>query len=258
MKLATLKDGSRDGQLVVVSRDLASAHFAQSIAPTLQGALDDWAFMAPQLEDLSLTLNAGRARHAFTVDPTQCMAPLPRAFQWLDGSTYVNHVELVRRARKAEMPQRFWHDPLMYQGGSDDFLGPCDEAVFASEDWGIDFEAELAVITDDVPMGASPEQCADHIRLLMLANDWSLRTLIPDEYRPCAVRKKLGCSWRRISGNWGDRCVHGIPVTAGVSACELWRRAPNISGNADCIPPRARRSRFHAGCRSSTPARPCR
>ena len=196
MKLATLKDGSRDGQLVVVSRDLASAHFAQSIAPTLQRALDDWAFMAPQLEDLSLTLNAGRARHAFAFDPTQCMAPLPRAFQWLDGSTYVNHVELVRRARKAEMPERFWHDPLMYQGGSDDFLGPCDEAVFASEDWGIDFEAELAVVTDDVPMGASPEKCADHIRLLMLANDWSLRNLIPDE-----LAKGFGF-------------VHGKPATA--------------------------------------------
>jgi fumarylacetoacetate (FAA) hydrolase len=229
MKLATLKDGSRDGQLVVVSRDLGSAHFAQSIAPTLQGALDDWAFMAPQLEDLSLTLNAGRARHAFTFDPSQCMAPLPRAFQWLDGSTYVNHVELVRRARKAEMPQRFWHDPLMYQGGSDDFLGPCDEAVFASEDWGIDFEAELAVITDDVPMGASPEQCADHIRLLMLANDWSLRNLIPDElakgfgfvhgkpataFSPVAVTPdELGAAWiegkvhRPVQCHWNGRKV---------------------------------------------------
>ena len=229
MKLATLKDGSRDGQLVVVSRDLASAHFAQSIAPTLQRALDDWAFMAPQLEDLSLTLNAGRARHAFAFDPTQCMAPLPRAFQWLDGSTYVNHVELVRRARKAEMPQRFWHDPLMYQGGSDDFLGPCDEAVFASEEWGIDFEAELAVVTDDVPMGASPEQCADHIRLLMLANDWSLRNLIPDElakgfgfvhgkpataFAPVAVTPdELGTAWidgkvhRPVLCHWNGRKV---------------------------------------------------
>lgn len=229
MKLATLKDGSRDGQLVVVSRDLVTAHFAQSIAPTLQRALDDWAFMAPQLEDLSLTLNAGRARHAFAFDPTQCMAPLPRAFQWLDGSTYVNHVELVRRARKAEMPERFWHDPLMYQGGSDDFLGPCDEAVFASEDWGIDFEAELAVVTDDVPMGASPEQCADHIRLLMLANDWSLRHLIPDElakgfgfvhgkpataFSPVAVTPdELGAAWidgkvhRPVLCHWNGRKV---------------------------------------------------
>jgi fumarylacetoacetate (FAA) hydrolase len=181
MKLATLRDGSRDGQLAVVSRDLRLAHYASGIAGRLQQALDDWSFIAPQLNDLYLTLNEGRARHAFPFDPAQCMAPLPRAYQWADGSAYVNHVELVRKARKAEMPETFWTDPLMYQGGSDDLLGPRDDIVCASEDWGIDFEAEVAVITDDVPMGATPDEAAQHIRLLMLVNDVSLRNLIPAE-----------------------------------------------------------------------------
>jgi len=181
MKLATLKDGSRDGQLVVVSRDLSTAHHASAIATRLQQLLDDWNFLSPQLEDLYTTLNHGKARHAFAFDPAQCMAPLPRAYQWADGSAYINHVELMRRARNAEVPESFYTDPLMYQGGSDDFLGPCDAARFASEDWGIDFEAELAVVTGDVAIGASPEQALEGIRLVMLANDWSLRHLIPAE-----------------------------------------------------------------------------
>ena len=125
MKLATYKDGSRDGQLVVVSRDLATAHYASDIASRLQQVLDDWNFLSPQLEDLSARLNDGKAKNAFAFEPERCMAPLPRAFQWADGSAFVNHVELVRRARSAEMPASFWTDPLMYQGGSDDFLGPC-------------------------------------------------------------------------------------------------------------------------------------
>ncbi len=124
MKLASLKDGSRDGQLIVVSRDLSTAHIANGIAPTLQRALDDWPFIAPQLEDLYETINSGKARHAFEFDPSRCAAPLPRAFQWADGSSYLNHVELARRARQAEMPESFLKDPLMYQGGSDDFIGP--------------------------------------------------------------------------------------------------------------------------------------
>jgi fumarylacetoacetate (FAA) hydrolase len=181
MKLATLRDGSRDGQLAVVSRDLSTAHFASGTAGRLQQVLDDWDFLAPQLNDLYQTLNEGRARHAFAFDPAQCMAPLPRAYQWADGSAYVNHVELVRKARKAEMPETFWTDPLLYQGGSDDLLGPCDPIVCASEDWGIDFEAEVAVITGDVPMGSTPDQAAAHVRLLMLVNDVSLRNLIPAE-----------------------------------------------------------------------------
>src|SRR3982751_4869738 len=148
MKLATLKDGSRDGQLVVVSRDLASAHYATGIASRMQQVLDDWGFMSPQLQDLYGMLNGGRARHAFPFDPARCMAPLPRAYQWADGSAYLNHVELVRKARGAEMPPEFLKDPLMYQGCSDSFLAPTDPIRMASEDFGIDFESELAVITD--------------------------------------------------------------------------------------------------------------
>jgi len=181
MKLATYKDGSRDGQLVVVSRDLASAHYASAIASRLQQVLDDWNFMSPQLDDLYVRLNQGKARHAFAFEPARCMAPLPRAYQWADGSAFVNHVELVRRARNAEMPASFWTDPLMYQGGSDDFIGPCDDIVAASEDWGIDFEAEVAVVTADVPMGIDADAALETIRLVMLANDVSLRNLIPAE-----------------------------------------------------------------------------
>ncbi len=181
MKLATYKDSSRDGQLVVVSRDLSTAHYATGIAGKLQQVLDDWNFLSPQLQDLYETLNQGKARHAFPFEPAQCMAPLPRAYQWADGSAFINHVELVRKARNAEVPESFYTDPLMYQGGSDDFIGPCDDIVAADEAWGIDFESEVAVITGDVPMGASPAQALDGIRLLMLANDVSLRNLIPGE-----------------------------------------------------------------------------
>ena len=181
MKLATYKDGSRDGQLVVVSRDLSTAHYATGIAQRLQQVLDDWNFLAPQLEDLYQTLNGSKARHAFPFDPKQCMAPLPRAYQWADGSAYLNHVELVRASRSAVVPESFYADPLMYQGGSDDFIGPCDPVVCRDEAFGIDFEAEIAVITGDVPMGVSPENAIDGIRLVMIANDVSLRNLIPNE-----------------------------------------------------------------------------
>lgn len=181
MKLATYADGSRDGQLVVVSRDLSTALFATGVATRLQQVLDDWNFLSPQLEDLYATLNGGKARHAFAFEPQRCMAPLPRAFQWADGSAYLNHVELVRRARNAEVPASFYEDPLMYQGGSDDFLGPCERARFASADWGIDFESEIAVVTGDLPMGTTAEAALEGVRLLMLVNDWSLRNLIPSE-----------------------------------------------------------------------------
>ncbi|MEY3938675.1 MAG: hypothetical protein RL659_1516 [Pseudomonadota bacterium] len=166
MKLATYKDGSRDGQLVLVSRDLSTAHYATGIAQRLQQVLDDWNFLAPQLEDLYQTLNSGKARHAY---------------QWADGSAYLNHVELVRASRSSVVPESFYADPLMYQGGSDDFMGPCDPVVCRDEAFGIDFEAEIAVITGDVPMGVSPENALDGIRLVMLANDVSLRNLIPNE-----------------------------------------------------------------------------
>ena len=181
MKLATYKDGSRDGQLVVVSRDLSTAHYATGIANKMQQVLDDWGFIAPQLVDLYETLNLGKARHAFPFDPAVCMAPLPRAYQWADGSAYINHVELVRAARGAEVPDSFYKDPLMYQGGSDDFMGAQDDVVCASEDFGIDFEAEIAVITADVPMNSTPDEALEGIRLVMLANDMSLRNLIANE-----------------------------------------------------------------------------
>jgi fumarylacetoacetate (FAA) hydrolase len=217
MKLATLKDGSRDGQLAVVSRDLHTAHYASGIASRLQQVLDDWNFLSPQLEDLYATLNGGKARHAFTFDPRLCMAPLPRAHQWADGSAFINHVELVRKARGAEVPASFYEDPLMYQGGSDDFLGPCDDAVFASEDWGIDFESEVAVVTGDVGMGTGPQAALEGIRLLMLANDWSLRHLIPAELakgfgffqsKPATAFSPVAVTPDELGSAWSGGRVH--------------------------------------------------
>jgi fumarylacetoacetate (FAA) hydrolase len=222
MKLATLKDGTRDGQLAVVSRDLKTAVLANGIAPSLQRALDDWNFIAPQLERVYDELNTGKAQRAFDFDPKQCMAPLPRAFQWADGSAYVNHVELVRKARNAEMPESFWHDPLMYQGGSDDFIGPTDDIVLGSEEWGIDFEGEVAVITDDVPMGTAPEDAAAHIKLLMLVNDVSLRNLIPAELakgfgffqaKSASSFSPVAVTPDELAGAWQDGKVH-LPLRA--------------------------------------------
>ena len=236
MKLATIKDGTRNGQLAVVSRDLKTAQLADGIAPTLQHALDDWNFIAPQLEAVYERLNAGRGINSFEFEPKNCMAPLPRAYQWADGSSYVNHVELVRKARNAEMPESFWHDPLMYQGGSDDFIGPNDDIALMSEEWGIDFESEIAVITGDVPMGVKVQHANEHIRLLMLVNDVSLRNLIPAElakgfgffqskpassFSPVAVTPdELGDAWKDgkvhlpLRSTWNDTLV-GQP-NAGV------------------------------------------
>ena len=181
MKLATYQDGSRDGQLVVVSRDLALAHYASGVATRLQQVLDDWNFLSPQLEEISQSLNHGKSRHAFSFEPEKCMAPLPRAYQWADGSAFINHVELVRKARNSEVPGSFYTDPLMYQGGSDDLQGARADIVAVSTEHGIDFEAEVAVITGDLAIGTSPEAAVEGIRLLMLANDVSLRNLIPAE-----------------------------------------------------------------------------
>ncbi|HVL72882.1 MAG TPA: fumarylacetoacetate hydrolase family protein [Beijerinckiaceae bacterium] len=179
MKLASLKHG-RDGRLVVVSRDLTRATDAFVVVSTLQGALDDWERCGPRLADLAEQLEIGSVP-SFRFHEHDCASPLPRAYQWADGSAYVNHVELVRRARGAEMPESFWTDPLMYQGGSDSFLGPRDPILMADEAWGIDFEAEVAAIVSDVPMGASREEASGAIRLLMLVDDVSLRNLIPGE-----------------------------------------------------------------------------
>jgi fumarylacetoacetate (FAA) hydrolase len=229
MKLATYQDGSRDGQLVVVSRDLTLAHYASGVATRLQQVLDDWNFLSPQLEELSQTLNHGKARHAFAFEPRLCMAPLPRAYQWADGSAFINHVELVRKARGADVPASFYTDPLMYQGGSDDLLGPCDDIVCASVEHGIDFEAEVAVITGDIAMGTSPDAAIDAIRLLTIANDVSLRHLIPAElakgfgflqgkpataFGPVAVTPdELGTAWRHgrvhlnLESTWNGKRV---------------------------------------------------
>jgi len=178
MKLASLRSAARDGRLVVVSRDLQRMLPAEKIVGTLQAALDNWSRHEPALRALAATLETGDGA---PFDQKQCLSPLPRAYQWADGSAYVNHVELVRRARNAELPASFWTDPLMYQGGSDSFLAPTEEIPLADESWGLDFEAEVAVITGDVAAGITPADAASSIRLLMLVNDVSLRNLIPNE-----------------------------------------------------------------------------
>lgn len=211
MKLATLKDGSRDGQLVLVSYDLTRCLAVPEISRTLQEALDNWTVVEPALRPLWSALNEGNYNDDSELFYAEnCHSPLPRAYQWADGSAYVNHVELVRKARGADMPPSFWTDPLIYQGGSDSFLGPRDP-IRAEAEWGIDLEAEVAVITDDVPMGLSPAEARQHIKLLMLVNDVSLRGLIPNElgkgfgffqskpssaFSPCAVTPdELGGAW---------------------------------------------------------------
>ena len=181
MKLGSLKEGGRDGTLIVVSRDLSRAVRATGIADTLQRALEDWSSTAPRLNTLSEALNAGTAEGAFDVDMAQLASPLPRAYEFVDGSAYLPHVERVRRARGAEVPESFYTDPLMYQAVSAGFYGPRDPVRVPSEEYGIDLEAELVVVTDDVPMAVSAEQAAGHIQLVGLVNDVSLRNLIPGE-----------------------------------------------------------------------------
>lgn len=239
MKLASLAHG-RDGQLILVTRDMSRAAMANDIAPTLQAALDDWAHFAPRLMERADALERGRAP-SFPLDITRLASPLPRAYQWCDGSAYVTHVELVRKARGAEMPASFWTDPLMYQGGSDDFLPPHGLVPTISEEWGIDFEAEVAVITDDVPMGVTPARARQHIKLVMLVNDVTLRNLIPGElakgfgffqskpasgFSPVAVTPdELGAAWdgmrlhRPLLSHVNDRLVGrpnaGVDMTFG-------------------------------------------
>ena len=224
MKLASLAGPGRDGALAVVSRDLARATRATRVAPTLQAALDDWARTAPALEALARELEAGRA-DSFAFDPGQALAPLPRAYHWVDGSAYVNHVELVRKARGAEMPQSFWTDPLVYQGGSDDFLPPAADAPFANEDWGIDLEGEVAVVTDDVPVGTDAGAARGHIRLLMLVNDWSLRNLIPAELakgfgfyqsKPATAFSPVAVTPDELGEAWRDAKLH-LPLVVHVN-----------------------------------------
>jgi len=241
VKLATLDDGTRDGALVVVSRQLSRAVAVPEIARTLQHALDDWTRVAPALAAIADELDAGRLQDAHPFDATQARAPLPRAYQWADGSAYVNHVELVRRARGATMPPEFWTDPLMYQGASDHMLGACEDVVCADEAWGIDFEGEVAVVTGDVPMGTDEARALSHVRLVMLVNDVSLRNLIPAElakgfgfvqskpassFSPVAVTPdELGDAWRdgklhrpllsHVNDNLFGRPDAGVDMTFG-------------------------------------------
>ena len=218
MKLATLKDGTRDGKLVVVNRDLTRAVVVAEIAATLQSALDRWDTCQPKLEACYTALNQDpNLVNSIVFETRSLESPLPRAYQWADASAYVNHVELVRKARGAKMPDNFWTDPLMYQGGSDAFLGPCDDIVVGSEEWGIDFEGEIAVITGDVPYGASPTFAGQAIRLLMLVNDVSLRNLIPNEMakgfgffqsKPASAFSPVAITPDELGSAWRDFKVH--------------------------------------------------
>lgn len=221
MKFASLKHG-RDGKLVVVSRDLTQAVEVNcnGRCQTLQFVLDNWDDCAPVLQKISDELNTGKAKGSFAFRQEDCASPLPRAYQWADGSAYVNHVELVRKARGADMPASFWTDPLMYQGGSDSFLSPTEDILIEDESWGIDFEAEVAVITGDVPMGAKADEAEKHIRLLMLVNDVSLRNLIPGELgkgfgffqsKPSSSFSPVAVTPDELGEAWKDGKVH-LPV----------------------------------------------
>lgn len=224
MKLASLRSGGRDGTLVVVDRAVQRAIAVPEHASTLQTALDEWVLIAPALEAVYARLNADPSM-GFALDPEDLAAPLPRAYQWLDASAYLSHLERVRRARGAEMPAHMYTDPLMYQGGSDASLGPRDPIPAAEEAWGVDFEAEIAVITDDVPMGTPPEAAAGHIKLLVLVNDVSLRNLIPDELargfgflqgKPANAYSPVAVSPIELGEAWREHRVH-LPLTCRVN-----------------------------------------
>ncbi|MFA5941799.1 MAG: fumarylacetoacetate hydrolase family protein [Sinimarinibacterium sp.] len=232
MKLASLKDGSRDGRLVVVSRDLTCCVAVPQIARSLQSALDRWAETEPLLRAVSDRLNEGIYGDEAEVEdfhPIACRSPLPRAYQWADGSAYVNHVELVRKARGADMPPSFWTDPLIYQGGSDSFLDPMGPIEAASEDWGIDLEAELAVVTGDVPMGVSAQAAHAQIRLIMLVNDVSLRNLIPAELakgfgffqaKPSSAFSPVAVTPDELGDAWDGGKVH-LPLRSSINGQPL-------------------------------------
>ena len=223
MKLASLKHG-RDGQLVVVSRDLQQCALATEIAPTLQACLDNWREAAPRLEELAEAVDAGRAE-TIPFDQSACSSPLPRAYQWADGSAYINHVELVRRARGAEVPESFYSDPLMYQGGSDTFLGPTESIPLSDVAWGCDMEGEVAAIVDDVPMGVSAADALGHIKLIMLCNDVSLRGLIPQELakgfgffqsKPSSAFSPVALTPDELGSAWSDGLVH-LPLNVDLN-----------------------------------------
>jgi len=234
MKFATRRNGTRDGELLIVSRDLKAALVATSIAPTLQYLLDNWEQLNAAANLLSDKLNQGQVDNSFSFQQSQCESPLPRAYQWADGSAYVRHVELVRKARNAEMPETFWTDPLMYQGGSDAFIGPYDNIQVASEEYGIDMESEVAVITDDIPMAASADLAGSKIRLLMLVNDVSLRGLIPGELakgfgffqsKPSSAFSPVAVTVDELGDSWDGKKLH-LPLVT--------RLNDKILGNPNC------------------------
>lgn len=232
MKLGSLKEGGRDGTLIVVSRDLTRAVRADGIAPTLQLALEDWSNAAPRLNALSEALNAGTAEGAFDLDMQALAAPLPRAYEFVDGSAYLPHVERVRRARGAEVPESFYVDPLMYQAVSAGFYGPRDPVRVPSEDYGIDLEAEVVIVTDDVPMAVTPAQAAEHIQLVGLVNDVSLRNLIPNELakgfgflqsKPRSALSPVFVTPDELGDAWQDNKVH-LPLVTHINGA--WFGAP--------------------------------
>ncbi len=226
MKLASLKARtSRDGELCVVDRNLKYAVKVPHIAATLQVAIDNWSILETQLQSVYAVLNAGTIDNRFVFEPHLMSSPLPRAYQWADGSAYVNHVELVRKARGVTMPENFWTEPLMYQGGSDGFLGPHDSIPVADINAGVDFEAELAVITDDVPMGTSVTNAAAHIKLMMLVNDVSLRNLIPAELakgfgffqsKPASSFSPVAITLDEFGANWQNERV-SLPLCSYIN-----------------------------------------
>jgi len=240
MKLATLKDSTRDGRLVVVSKDLTRCSEVGHIARTLQAALDDWAHVGPRLANVAEGIETG-SQPTMRFHEHDAASPLPRAYQWADGSAYVNHVELVRKARGAEMPASFWTDPLIYQGGSDSFLGPRDPIVMADEAWGIDLEGEVAVIVDDVAMGASVEEARDGIRLVMLVNDVSLRGLIPAELakgfgffqsKPSTTFSPVAVSLDELGDAWDGGKLH-LPLLASINGKPFGRANAGVDMTFD-------------------------
>ncbi len=229
MKLATLKDGTRDGRLVVVDDALERCTPAIGIAATLQAALDQWSAAEPALLTLADRLNGGEIDSAEPFSGAICESPLPRAYQFADGSAFLNHMELVRKARGAEMPESLYTDPLMYQGLSDGFLGPCDNIALSDENWGIDFEAEIAVVTDDVPMGVTRDQASAHIKLVMLCNDVSLRTLVPGEIgkgfgffqsKPASAFSPVAVTPAALGSAWDGARLH-LPLRSFVNGAEV-------------------------------------
>ncbi|MFU7529404.1 fumarylacetoacetate hydrolase family protein [Qipengyuania sp. ASV99] len=230
MKLATLNDGTRDGRLVVVSKDLTRCCAAGYIAPTMQAALDNWARVAPELEVLARDVEH-EAVPCERFHERQAHSPLPRAYQWADGSAYINHVELVRKARDAEVPDSFYHDPLMYQGGSDGFLSPRSPIPLVDPAWGCDMEGEIAIIIDDVPMGVSAEDAAGHIKLIMLVNDVSLRGLIPGELakgfgffqsKPASAFSPVAVTPDELGDAWNGSLIH-LPLMVDYNGAPFGR-----------------------------------